>query len=114
MQISNCKLDNVKILIPNPQSLIPFVATACRSRFMYDQSAQDPPAKDTPDPVRPPPLQFGISSLLWLMLAVGVIFGALRWMRVPSMSSMIILAVLAAAGLAVVFLAAAISKADDE
>jgi hypothetical protein len=62
----------------------------------------------------PPPLQFGLSSLLWLMLAVGLIFGTLRWMQVPATTSLIVMAILAVSGLAVVALIAAISKVEDD
>ena len=50
----------------------------------------------------PPPLQFGLSTLLWLMVAVGLIFGTLRWMQVPAATSLIVMAILAVSGLAVV------------
>jgi hypothetical protein len=62
----------------------------------------------------PPPLQFGISSLLWIMLAVALIFSTLRWLQVPPATSLIILALLAASALAVVVLVAAISKVEDD
>jgi hypothetical protein len=62
----------------------------------------------------PPPLQFGISTLLWLAVAVGLIFGTLKWMRVSTLTSLVIMAVLAVCGFAVVLLVAAIIKVDDE
>ncbi len=62
----------------------------------------------------PPPLQFGLSTLLWLMVAVGLIFGTLRWMQVPATTSLIVMAILAVSALAVVFLVAAISKVEDD
>ena len=62
----------------------------------------------------PPPLQFGLSTLLWLMLAVGLIFGTLRWMQVPATTSLIVMAILAVSALAVVLLVAAISKVEDD
>jgi hypothetical protein len=62
----------------------------------------------------PPPLQFGLSSLLWIMLGVGLISAALRWMRVPTVASLIVMAVLAASAVAVVLLVAAISRVDDD
>ncbi len=79
-----------------------------------DQSPNDvqPTSGETRHP--PPPLQFGLSSLLWIMLAVGLIFGTLRWIQVPPTTSLIIMAVLAASALAVVLLVAAISKVDDD
>jgi len=51
---------------------------------------------------------------LWLMLAVGLIFGTLRWMQVSVITSLIVMAVLAVSAPAVVFLVAAISKVDDD
>ena len=62
----------------------------------------------------PPPLQFGLSTLLWLMVAVGLIFGTLRWMQVPATTSLIVMAILAVSALAVVLLVAAISKIEDD
>jgi hypothetical protein len=60
------------------------------------------------------PLQFGISTLLWLMVAVGVIFGTLRWMRVSAITSIVVMAILAVCGVVVVLLVYAISKVDEE
>jgi hypothetical protein len=60
-----------------------------------------------------PPLQFGLSTLLWLMVAVGVIFGTLRWMQVSTTTSLIVMALLAVSALAVVLLVVAISKIED-
>jgi hypothetical protein len=68
---------------------------------------------DHNDQNHPPPLQFGISSLLWLMLGVGLIFGILRWLQVSVTTSLIIMGILLVGGLAVVFLAFAIAKVDD-
>ena len=61
-----------------------------------------------------PPLQFGISTLLWLMVAVGLIFGTLRWMQVSAITSIIVMVVLAVCAVVVVLLVYAISKVDDE
>jgi hypothetical protein len=63
---------------------------------------------------RSPPLQFGLGSLFWLMLAVGLIFGTLKWMQVPARTSLIIMGVLAVSALAVVVLVAAITKVEDD
>jgi hypothetical protein len=65
-------------------------------------------------PPSPPPLQFGLSALLWLMVAVGLIFGTLRWMQVSTITSLIVMAVLAVSALSVVLLVAAISKVEDD
>jgi hypothetical protein len=79
-----------------------------------DQSADD--GQSASDETRhcPPPLQFGLSTLLWLMVAVGLIFGTLRWMQVPATTSLIVMAILAVSGLAVVLLVVAISKVEDD
>jgi len=73
-----------------------------------DQSASDETRHS------PPPLQFGLSTLLWLMVAVGLIFGTLRWMQAPATTSLIVMAILAVSALAVVLLVAAISKVEDD
>ncbi|MGA2062137.1 MAG: hypothetical protein ABSG67_16760 [Thermoguttaceae bacterium] len=73
-----------------------------------EQSAQKKTSHSTP------PLQFGLSTLLWLMVAVGLIFGTLRWMQVPATTSLIVMAILVVCGLAVVLLVAAISKVEDD
>ena len=73
-----------------------------------NQSTQDE------NSVSPPPLQFSISTLLWLMVAVGLIFGTLRWMQVSTTASLIVLAILAICSVIVVLLVAAISKVDDD
>jgi hypothetical protein len=78
-----------------------------------DRPAKEEQPTDGESRFSPPPLQFGISTLLWIMLAVGLIFGLLRWMRAPAATSLIVMAVLALSALAVVFLVAAISKVDD-
>jgi hypothetical protein len=63
---------------------------------------------------RSPPLQFGLGSLFWLMLAVGLIFGTLKWMQVPAITCLIVMGVLAVSALAVVLLVAAITKVEDD
>lgn len=65
-------------------------------------------------PTSTPPLQFGISTLLWLMVAVGLIFGTLRWMQVSAITSIIVMVILAVCAVVVVFLVYAISKVDDD
>jgi len=65
-------------------------------------------------PDSPPPLQFGLATLLWLMVAVGVIFGTLRWMQASTTTSLIVLVVLAVSALVVLLLVAAIAKVKDD
>ncbi len=63
---------------------------------------------------RTPPLQFGLSTLLWLMVAVGLIFGSLRWLQVSTVTMLIIMVLLAVSALIVVLLVAAIAKIEDQ
>ncbi|MGA2796899.1 MAG: hypothetical protein ABSE63_04925 [Thermoguttaceae bacterium] len=79
-----------------------------------DRSAHDDRSAGDKTHHSPPPLQFGLSTLLWLMVAVGLIFGTLRWMQVPATTSLIVMAILAVSALAVVLLVAAISKVEDD
>jgi hypothetical protein len=79
-----------------------------------DQSTRDEQSANDETHHSPPPLQFGLSTLLWLMVAVGLIFGTLRWMQVSVITSLIVMAVLAVSAPAVVLLVAAISKVDDD
>ncbi|MGD0655594.1 MAG: hypothetical protein ABSA16_14735 [Thermoguttaceae bacterium] len=79
-----------------------------------DRSTKDEQSTNDETRHSTPPLQFGLSTLLWLMLAVGLIFGTLRWMQVSVITSLIVMAVLAVSAPAVVFLVAAISKVDDD
>ena len=80
----------------------------------HDNSTDNGQSPQKETRLSPPPLQFGLSSLLWIMLAVGLIFSTLRWLQVPPTTSLIIMAVLAASALAVVVLVAAISKVEDD
>ena len=48
------------------------------------------------------------------MLAVGLIFGTLKWMQVPAITCLIVMGVLAVSALAVVLLVAAITKVEDD
>jgi hypothetical protein len=63
-----------------------------------------------------PPLQFGLSTLLGVMVAVGLIFGTLRWLDVPAWVGYLILAILVASSLAGLGLAVMIARwtADDD
>jgi hypothetical protein len=77
----------------------------------YQSSAIRQPDCNTD--IHRPPLQFGLGSLLWLMVAVGLIFGTLQWMWVSVLTSLIVMAVLGVSALAVVLLVAAIAKIED-
>jgi len=89
------------------------MTTQCGSE-KSDQSTHNDRPPDAETRHRPPPLQFGLSSLLWIMLAVALIFSTLRWLQVPPATSLIVMAILAASALAVVALVAAISKVEDD
>jgi hypothetical protein len=67
-------------------------------------------------PLKPPPLQYGIKTLLGLMVAVGLIFGTLRWIGASEQTSYVVMGILAASLLAAVGLIVAIANigGDDE
>jgi hypothetical protein len=69
-------------------------------------SHEPPPTDET----RRPPLQFGLSTLLGVMVAVGLIFGLLRWLDLPAWVGYLILAVLVASSLAALGLAVMIAR----
>jgi hypothetical protein len=74
------------------------------------------PEEQANDPASRPPLQFGLSTLLGVMVAVSVIFGTLRWLDPPAWVGYLILAVLAASSLAGLGLAVMLARwtGDDE
>jgi hypothetical protein len=59
-------------------------------------------------------LQFGLSTLLGLMVAVSLIFGTLRWLDPPAWVGYLILAVLAASSLAGLGLAVMLVRWTDD
>ena len=59
---------------------------------------------------KPPPLQFGIKTLLGMMVAVGLIFGTLRWIGASEQTSYIVMGILIVSLLAAVGLIVAIAK----
>ena len=68
------------------------------------------PEEEANDPASRPPLQFGLSTLLGVMVAVSVIFGTLRWLDPPAWVGYLILAVLAASSLAGLGLAVMLAR----
>ncbi len=72
----------------------------------------EPPTDDeeAAHPASRPPLQFGLSTLLGVMVAVSLIFGVLRWLDLPAWVGYLILAVLAASSLAGLGLAVMIAR----
>jgi hypothetical protein len=59
---------------------------------------------------RPPPLQFGLRTLLGVTTATAVLFGVLRWLNVPPRASMIVLVVAGAGAAAALGLVAVIAR----
>ena len=71
-----------------------------------------PPTQDNP---RRPPLQFSLRSLLLLALAVGLLFGSLKWLGTPAAVSAMVLLILAVSLAAALALVVAIAgTADDD
>ncbi|MCE5266484.1 MAG: hypothetical protein LLG00_01170 [Planctomycetaceae bacterium] len=58
------------------------------------------------------PLQFSLRALLTLPIAVGLLFGTLRWLNVPPVASLIVLAIIVVSAAAAVGLLAALAAAD--
>ena len=65
---------------------------------------------------RPPhgPLQYSLRTLLGIMVAVGVLFGTLRWLNVSQSASVIVLIVLIVSVAAALGLLIAIAGAADD
>jgi Flp pilus assembly protein TadB len=61
-----------------------------------------------------PPLQFSLRALLMLPVAVGLLFGTLRWLGVPPLANAIVLVILVVSVAAALGLLAAVAAADDE
>jgi hypothetical protein len=59
---------------------------------------------------KPPPLQFGIKALLGMMVAVGLIFGTLRWIGASEQTSYLVMGILVVSLLAAVGLIVAIAN----
>ena len=69
---------------------------------------------DDQRPSNPPPLQFGIRALLGMMVAVGLIFGTLRWIGASQQTGFLVLGILVASLLAAVGLIVAIARIDGD
>ncbi len=63
---------------------------------------------------RRPPLQFSLRTLLTLPVAVGLLFGTLRWLNVSPLASAIVLAILVVSAAAALGLLAAVAAADED
>jgi hypothetical protein len=84
---------------------------------MLTLSMDDPvPTPDDGRHPKPPPLQFGIKALLGMMVAVGLIFGTLRWIGASEQTSYLVMGILVVSLLAAVGLIVAIANigGDDE
>lgn len=66
------------------------------------------------DPKRRPPLQFSLQSLLWITVAVSVLFGTLRAFDVPPKVSAMVLGILIVSVLAALGLVVAIDHVQDD
>ena len=64
-------------------------------------------------PVRPP-LQFGIRTLLGIMVAVAVLFGTLQWLGVSPLAGVVVLIILIVSVAAALGLVIAIAGAADD
>ena len=79
-------------------------------------TAEEPTVKDARNRERPPPLQFGLRTMLVIMVVVGLVFGTLKWLGVsPEAAAMVLLivAVSVAAALALIVAVAAAAENDD-
>ncbi|MEE8450864.1 MAG: hypothetical protein V3R99_03085 [Thermoguttaceae bacterium] len=66
------------------------------------------------DPKRRPPLQFSLQSLLWITVAVSLLFGTLRAFEVPPKVSAMVLGILIVSVLAALGLVVAIDHVQDD
>jgi hypothetical protein len=72
------------------------------------------PGDDQSETPRPPPLQFRLRTVFAITLALGVLFGTLRWLGVPELASFIVLVVLAVSVLAAVALVVVIAGGEKD
>ena len=63
---------------------------------------------------RRPPLQFGLRAVLWIMVAVSLLFGTLRWLDVSPSASAMVLVILIVSVAAALGLVVAIAAARDD
>ena len=61
-----------------------------------------------------PPLQFGLRAMLWIMVAVSLLFGTLRWLDVSASASAMVLVILIVSVAAALGLVVAIAAARDD
>jgi len=66
------------------------------------------------NPKRRPPLQFSLQSLLWITVAVALLFGTLRAFEVPPKVSAMVLGILIVSVLAALGLVVAIDHVQDD
>lgn len=74
----------------------------------------DPSTENGRQPSRPP-LQFSLRSLLGMAVAVGLLFGTLRWLDVsPFASAMVLLIIIVSVAAALGLVVAIAGATDDE
>ncbi len=61
-----------------------------------------------------PPLQFGVGAVLLTAVPVGLLFGLLRWLEVPTLASVVVLVILIVSTIAAAALVAAIAVARED
>ena len=61
-----------------------------------------------------PPLQFGIRAVLGMMVAVGLLFGTLRWLGISPLAGALVLVILIVSVAAALGLVIAISGMPDD
>lgn len=75
-------------------------------RTMLPQDPNEQPSR--------PPLQFGIRTLLGIMVAASLLFGTLQWLGVSPLGSAMVLVILVVSVAAAVGLVIAIAGATDD
>jgi len=61
-----------------------------------------------------PPLQFGIRSLMLIAVAVGLLFGTLRWLEVSPRAAAVVLLIVVVSVAAALGLVVAIARGADD
>ena len=69
---------------------------------------------DQSETPRQAPLQFNLRTVFVITVALGLLFGTLRWLGVPELASLLVLVVLAASALAALGLAVVIAGTEQD
>ncbi|MEN6448949.1 MAG: hypothetical protein ABFC96_00520 [Thermoguttaceae bacterium] len=67
-----------------------------------------------PEPYQRRPLQFSLRALLTLPIVVGLLFGTLRWLGVPPLGSLIVLAIIIVSAAAALLLLVALAGRNND